>query len=125
MGVLGSFLIKGASTVARNATIKAVEVATVNIIDASSKNRENVEDLAVKNGTMLIAPTRTSEDYHYKDAIEIVRELLGIGFNNIELKSINELSKRQYKEYGKIRSIQINGKNRFAGVKKSRHHLIF
>lgn len=116
MGLLGNIIAKGVVTAARNSTIKAVGNATATVINA--KNQTEKEDVVVKNGTVFIKPTRSSEDYRNKNALDIAQELLGIGFESVTLKPINKLSEWSKKKYGKIESISINGKNEFLGIKK-------
>ena len=67
---------------------------------------------------MLIKPTRSSEDYCGENALEIAKELLGAGFENVTLKPVKVLSERAKKRYGEIKSISINGKAEFLGIKK-------
>lgn len=118
MGLLGSIIAKGVVTAARNSTIKAVGNATATVIEAKAKNQTEKEDVVVKNGTMFIKPTRSSEDYCDKNALDIAQELLGIGFESVTLKPVNKLGEWSKKRYGKINSISINGKNDFLGIKK-------
>ena len=66
----------------------------------------------------MIKPTRSSDDYCGENALEIVRELLGAGFESVTFKPRNSLSERAKKRYGEIEMVSINGKDNFAGVKK-------
>lgn len=118
MGLLGSIIAKGVMTAARNSTIKAVGDATATVIATKANNRTEKDDIVVKNGMILIKPTRSSEDYHGENALEIARELLGVGFESITLKPVNRLSERAKKRYGEIVTISFNGNNEFLGIKK-------
>lgn len=118
MGLLGNIIAKGVMTAATNSTIKAVGDATATVIATKASNRAEKDDIVVKNGVMLITPTRSSEDYWEENALEIARELLGAGFESITLKPINSLSARAKKRYGEIESISINGKDEFKRTKK-------
>lgn len=118
MGLLGNIISKGIATAARNSTIKTVGNAAANVIVTKTSASAEKDDIVVKNGVMLIKPTRSSEDYCGENALEIAKELLGIGFESITLKPVNILRERAKKRYGKIESISINGKNEFLGIKK-------
>lgn len=118
MGLLGSILFKGVATAARNSTIRAVGNAATNVIATKTSASAEKDDIVVKNGVMLIKPTRSSDDYCGENALEIARELLGVGFESITLKPIKTLSERAKKRYGEIESISINGKDEFLGIKK-------
>ena len=118
MGLLGSIISKGVVTVAKNSTIKAVGNAAATVIASKASASAEKADIAVKNGVVLIKPTRSSDDYCGENALEIARELLGAGFETINLKPLKVLSERAKKKYGKIESISINGKSEFLGVKK-------
>ena len=118
MSLLGSIIAKGVMTAARNSTIKAVGDATATVIATKANNSTAKEDVVVKNGVVLIKPTRASDDYCGEKAIEIAKELLGAGFDSVILKPVNILSERAKKRYGKIESISINGKDQFLGIKK-------
>ena len=118
MGLLGSIIAKGVATAAKNSTIKAVGDATANVIATKASTSAENDDIIVKNGVMLIKPTRSSEDYCGENALEIAKELLGAGFENVTLKPVKVLSERAKKRYGEIKSISINGKSEFLGIKK-------
>ena len=118
MGLLGSIIAKGVVTAARNSTIRAVGDAAATVIATKANNPSEKSDMVVKNGVILIKPTRSSEDYCRENALEIARELLGVGFESVMLKPINTLSERAKKRYGEIESVSINGKDEFLGVKK-------
>ena len=118
MGLLTSIIAKGVVTAARNSTIKAVGDATVGVIGATAKRNSEKEDFVVKNGTLFINPTRSSNDYLEQKVLDITQELLGAGFENITLKPLNKLGEWSRKKYGNINSISINGKDQFLGVKK-------
>ena len=118
MGLFGSIIAKGVTTAAKNSTIRAVGSAAATVIASKANNASEKSDIVVKNGVVLIKPTRSSEDYCGESAVEVAKELLGVGFESVTLKSVNTLSERAIKRYGKINSISINGKNEFFGVKK-------
>lgn len=118
MGLLGHIITKGVTTAARNSTIRAVGNAATQVIVTKANNPTEKEDMVVKNGVVLIKPTRSSNDYCGENALEIARELLGVGFNSVTLKPVNTLSERAKKRYGEIRTISINGKDDFLGIKK-------
>ena len=118
MGLLSNIIIKGVSTAARNATIKAVGNATMNIISAKASTQEQADDAVIKNGNLYIKPTRSSENYINADTLDVVKELLGVGFENINLKAVKKLGAYSAKKYGKVYSISINGNNDFLGIKK-------
>ena len=118
MGLLGSIISKGVATAARNSTIKAVGNAAASVIVTKTNASAEKDDIFVKNGVMLIKPTRSSDDYCGENALEIAKELLGVGFESITLKPIKILSERAKKRYGEIESISINGKDEFLGIKK-------
>lgn len=116
MGLLGSIIAKGVVTAARNSTIKAVGEATANIVSSATSNSK--EKIVIKNDTLYIKPTRSSEEYRGKNALEIARELLGTGFENVNLRPVQTLGRFSKGNYGQISSISINGKSEFLGVKK-------
>jgi len=118
MGLLGSIIAKGVTTAATNSTIKAVGNAAATVIATSASKSSTKEDVTVKNGVVLIKPTRSSDDYCGENAMEIARELLGAGFESVTFKPINTLSERAKKRYGEIEGVSINGKDSFVGVKK-------
>ncbi len=118
MGLLGSIIAKGVTTAATNSTIKAVGNAAATVIATGASKSSTKEDVAVKNGVVLIKPTRSSDDYCGENALEIARELLGAGFESVTFKPRNSLSERAKKRYGEIEMVSINGKDNFAGVKK-------
>ena len=118
MGFLGDLIVKGITTAARNSTIKVIGDATVDVIAAAAQKEANKDDSVVKNGKLYIKPTRSSENYINENALEIARELLGVGFENITLKPVKKLGQLSAKKYGKIHSISINGKDEFLGIKK-------
>lgn len=118
MGLLGSIIAKGVVTAAKNSTIKAVGDAAANVISTKASTSVEKDDIVVKNGVMLIKPTRSSDDYCGENALEIAKELLGAGFENVTLKPVKVLSERAKKRYGEIESISINGKDEFLGIKK-------
>ena len=118
MGLLGDIIAKGIATAAKNSTIKAVGDAATNVIVASAERQNEKEDVVVKNGVSYIKPTRSSEEYRDKNALEIAKELFGVGFESIELKPIKKLGEHSKKKYGRIVSISINGKSDFLGIKK-------
>lgn len=118
MGLLGSIIAQGVVTAAKNSTIRAVGDAAATVIATKANNPTEKEDIVVKNGVMLIKPTRSSEDYCGENALEIAKELLGVGFESVTLKPVNSLSERAKKRYGRIESISINGKAEFLGIKK-------
>ncbi len=118
MGLLGGIIAKGVVTAAKNSTIKAVGNAVATVITAKANNPTEKDDIVVKNGVMLIKPTRSSDDYCGESALEIARELLGAGFESVTLKPVKTLSERAKKRYGEIESISINGKEEFLGIKK-------
>ena len=118
MGLLGNIIAKGVVTAAKNSTIRAVGDAAANVIATKANNQTEKDDIVVKNGVMLIKPTRSSEVYCGEIALDIARELLGVGFESITLKPVNTLSERAKKRYGEIESISINGKEEFLGIKK-------
>lgn len=118
MGLLGNIIAKGVVTAAKNSTIKAVGDAAATVITAKVNTPTEKDDIVVKNGVILIKPTRSSDDYCGENALEIAKELLGVGFESITLKSVKTLSKRAKKRYGEIESISINGKDNFLGIKK-------
>lgn len=118
MGLLGSIIFKGVVTAAKNSTIRAVGDAAANVIDTKTSTSAEKDDIVFKNGVMLIKPTRSSDDYCGENALEIARELLGVGFESITLKPVKTLSERAKKRYGEIESISINGKDEFLGIKR-------
>ena len=118
MGLLGNIIAKGVMTAARNSTIKAVGDVAVNVIATKTSNSVEKEDVIEKNGVILIKPTRSSESYCGENALEIAKELLGIGFESVTLKPVNTLNERNRKRYGEIQSVSINGKEEFLGRKK-------
>ena len=125
MGLLGSIIAKGIVTAATNSTIKAVGDAVGNVAEsvivakASNPTEQNI--IMVKNEVTLIKPTRTSEDYCGENAMDIVRELIGAGFENVMLKPVHNLNEKSKKRYGEIESISINGKEDFLGIKKNEY----
>lgn len=118
MGLLGSIIAKGVTTAAKNSTIRAVGSAAATVIASKASSPSEKSDVVVKNGVVLIKPTRSSEDYCGESALEVAKELLGVGFESVTLKPVNTLSERAKKRYGEIDSISINGKDEFLGVKK-------
>lgn len=118
MGLLGSIIAKGVTTAATNSTIKAVGNAAATVIATSASKSSTKEDVTVKNGVVLIKPTRSSDDYCGENALEIAKELLGAGFESVTFKPRNTLSERAKKRYGEIEVVSINGKDTFVGVKK-------
>lgn len=118
MGLLGNIIAKGVTTAATNSTIKAVGNAAANVIATGASKSSTKEDVTVKNGVVLIKPTRSSDDYCGENALEIARELLGAGFESVTFKPRYTLSERAKKRYGKIELVSINGKDTFVGVKK-------
>ena len=118
MGLFGSIIAKGVVTAARNSTIRAVGDVATTVIATKSSSSEEKADIVVKNGVMLIKPTRSSDNYCGENALEIARELLGAGFEAITLKPVKVLRERAKKRYGEVESISINGKNEFLGIKK-------
>ena len=118
MGLLGSIIAKGVATAATNSTIKAVGNAAATVIATGASKSSTKEDVTVKNGVVLIKPTRSSDDYCGENALEIARELLGAGFESVTFKPIYTLSERAKKRYGEIELVSINGKDTFVGVKK-------
>lgn len=118
MGLLGNIIAKGVVTAAKNSTIRAVGDAAATVIATGANSKSAKEDITVKNGVVLIKPTRSSENFCGENALEIARELLGAGFESVMLKPRNTLSERAKKRYGKIEVVSINGKEEFLGVKK-------
>lgn len=118
MGLLSGIIAKSVITAARNSTIKAAGEAAATAISAKANTASEKDDIVVKNGVVLIKPTRSSEDYCGENALEIARELLGVGFESVTLKPVKVLSERAKKRYGEIESISINGKDEFLGIKK-------
>lgn len=118
MSLLGNIIAKGVVTAARNSTIKAVGSAAANVIVAKSQSNEQKDDATVKGGKLYIKPTRSSEKYIGENAAEVAQELLGVGFNSVNLKATKKLGKHAVKKYGKICSISINGHTDFLGIKK-------
>ena len=118
MGLFGYIVAKGVETAAKKVTIETLENATVNILAATAQNQSSKDDSVLKNGKLYIKPTRSSEDYTYQNALEIAKELLGAGFESVELKAIKKLGERSIKRYGEIQSVSINGKTDFLGIKK-------
>lgn len=126
MGLLGNIISKGVTTAARNSTIKAVGNAATNVIATKANasgsgvasNDNDKDDVVVKNGVKMIKPTRSSEAYCGENALDIAKELLGVGFESVTLKPVNTLSGWSKKKYGEIKSISINGKTNFFGSKK-------
>ena len=118
MGLLGNIIAKSVITAARNSTIKAAGIATATVIDAAVNTRAAKEDIALKNGTVLIKPTRPKENYIGENAVEIARELLGRGFENVTLKPVEKLAPKAAKKYGRITDISINGNYDFRSNKK-------
>lgn len=118
MSLLGNIIAKKVITASTNSTIKAVGDAAANVVSAAASNRTQKEDAVVKNGTMFIKPTRSSENYINKNAYEIAQELLGAGFERVTLTPLPQLSERSVKKYGSIKSITINGNDEFLGIKR-------
>lgn len=118
MGLLSSIIAKGVVTAARNSTIKAVGDAAATVIATKVSVDAAKDDIAVKNDVTLIKPTRSSEGYCGKNALEIARELLGVGFESVTLKPVKTLNTGARKKYGEVKSISINGKKEFFGIKK-------
>lgn len=118
MGLLSGIIAKSVITAARNSTIRAAGEAAATAISAKASTASEKDDIVVKNGVVLIKPTRSSEDYCGENALEIARELLGVGFESVTLKPVKVLSERAKKRYGEIESISINGKDEFLGIKK-------
>lgn len=118
MGLLGNIVAKSVSTIARNSTIKAVGNAVSDVVSAVAKNHECKDDAVVKNGTLYIKPTRSSEEYLGKSVLAVARELLGAGFESVSLQSVKKLGKFSAKKYGEIASITINGQENFSGLKR-------
>lgn len=118
MGLLGGIIAKGVTTAATNSTIRAVGNAAATVIATSASKSSTKEDVTVKNGVVLIKPTRSSDDYRGENALEIAKELLGAGFEGVTFKPRNTLSERAKKRYGEIEVVSINGKDTFVGVKK-------
>lgn len=118
MGLLSGIIAKGVITAALNSTIRVAGEAAATVIAANASTASEKGDIIVKNGVVLIKPTRSSDDYCGENALEIARELLGVGFESVTLKPIRELNERAKKKYGEIESISINGKDEFLGVKK-------
>ena len=118
MGLISHLITKGVTTATRNATIRAVGEATADVITATSIKHSTKEDVVYKNGTLLIKPTRSSEEYEEEYVVDIVQELLGIGFQSVTIRPVYRLSEWSRKKYGNIVSIKINGSDAFLGVKK-------
>ena len=118
MGLLGSIIAKGVVTAAKNSTIRAVGDAAATVMAATATYTSAKSDISVKNGVVLIKPTRSSEDFCGENALEIAKELLGTGFDSVTLKPVNTLNERAKKRYGEIATISINGKDDFLGIKK-------
>ncbi|MGN1132585.1 MAG: zinc ribbon domain-containing protein [Ruminococcus sp.] len=117
MGLLGNLIVKGVATAARNSTIKAVGNAAVDVISATSQ-KQSQEDIVVKNGIVSIKPTRSSQDYLGENTLDVVQELLGVGFEKVTLKPVKKLSEHSVKKYGRIHTISINGNSEFVGIKR-------
>lgn len=118
MGLLSGIIAKSVITAARNSTIRAAGEAAATAISAKASTSSEKDDIVVKNGVVLIKPTRSSDDYCGENALEIARELLGVGFESVTLKPVKVLSERAKKRYGEIESISLNGKDEFLGIKK-------
>ena len=115
MGIIGNLIVKGASTAAKNSTIRAVGSATASVISATANNRAEKK---ANNGTITIYPSRPYGEYYGKNALDIAQELLGVGFQNIGLKPNKSLSEFSKRKYGKISFISINGKRDFRETHK-------
>ncbi len=73
MGLLGSIIAKGVVTAAKNSTIRAVGDAAATVMAATATYSSAKSDISVKNGVVLIKPTRSSEDFCGENALEIAR----------------------------------------------------
>lgn len=117
MGLIGNLIIKGVATAARNSTIKVAGNAAVDVISATSQ-KQSQEDIVFKNGIVFIKPTRSSQDYLGDNALDVVQELLCVGFEKVTLKLVKKLSEHSVKKYGQIHTISINGNSEFLGIKR-------
>ena len=124
MGLLGNLIMKGVTTAARNSTIKAAGYALVEVMEAKAKRDENTSE--TKKEVLQIKPTRSCNEYYDENVSDILKELLGVGFDNVTLKAEKKLKERTAKKYGKISSISINGKRDFSKMKKvpSSSHIV-
>lgn len=118
MGLLSGIIAKGVITAARNSTIRAAGAAAATVIATKASTASEKDDVIVKKGVVLIKPTRSSDDYCGENALDIARELLGVGFESVTLSPVRVLSERAKKRYGEIESISINGKDEFLGIKR-------
>lgn len=122
MGILSYVIAKGVKTAAKNATIKATAAAVVTvaggIATATVAAQKNKEDVIVKDGVKFVRPTRASEEYLGANALDVVQELLGVGFEKVTLRPKAKLGAWSWKKYGQIESISINGNRSFRGVKR-------
>ncbi len=118
MGLLTSLIIKGVTTAAAKSTIKTVGKTAIEVIDAKSKSEAQKDNSVVKNGILHIKPPHPSEEYLDKNALDVSIELLGVGFESVELKAVKKLGERGINKYGNVRSISINGDKDFFGIRK-------
>lgn len=113
MGLFGQLISTGITTAAINSTIKVIG-------DAASKAISSLPDtevIAVGNaGPLLVKPTRPAEEYHGEKAIEMAKELVGVGFESVALQPVCTLGKLTKHSFGKVQSISINGKKEFKGI---------
>lgn len=118
MGLLNSIIVKGAETAFKKSLIDAAGNAASKVILATSKSLESKEDSTVKNGLLYVRPSRSAEEYINKDAVSIANELIGCGFERVELKPCKTLTSFGVKRYGLIKKVTINGKSDFGTLKK-------
>lgn len=118
MGLLSYLVVKGMETASKKAVINAAGMATATVISATAQAKEGNPDSVVKNGVLYVKPNRNSEEYIGKGAITTVNELLGCGFEKVELKANKSIGSFGIKKYGKVKSVSINGKNEFFARKK-------
>ena len=90
MGLFGQLISTGITTAAKNSTIKAIGDATSKAISSLP----DTEVIAVGNaGPLLVKPTRPSEEYHGEKALEMAKELVGVGFESVTLQPVCTLGK--------------------------------
>ncbi len=111
-------ILSGVKSAARNTTIKVAGAVATGLIVSAHALKQNKADVEVKNGKTFIHPTRDDEDYCGENVIEIVKELSGAGFDNIEIKPVKTLGRFSAKKYGQVNAVSINGKKSFSTLKK-------
>ena len=118
MGLLSYLVVKGVETASKKTLINATGMAATSVIATAAQIKEEQPDSIIKHGTLYVKPNRASSDYYGNDAITTVNELIGCGFDAVELKASKNIGSFGIKKYGKVKSVTINGQSDFNTKKK-------